>query len=558
MTYLVRLVFATFLLALLPQAHGADCSPWNITLSSQAEVDAFPGGCDRVRGTLTISGPDIENLDSLSALRGISGNFWLGDNPLLADISGLTGLTTLDRSLSILRNDLLTNVDALGALANKGPGFVEIVDNPALTNIDGLAQLTEIRGFLSIIGNAVLTDLGGLAGLQTVTGGLSLHSNDSLGSLDGLEALSSVGGNLRLTSNRNLSDIGALAGLTAVGIRLIVSSNRVLESLHGLEQLRSVGNDVTIDFNNQLTDCVAVIPLLDSYDDAAVGPGPPADPPPAGRTTAPDVGRGILIRANGGDDCASVSQVLASATPPVFSQRFSPAAISVDGVVTRSALQFTIDNRASTIRHTELAFDNTLPAGLALADPPNSAVTCSGATLSAAAGSAALSLSGGTVPAGSVCTVTIDVVAARGGLYTNQPGALTSTLTTSPAAAASLLVDDQPPAITLYGDNPLTLTRGAHFTDPGASATDARDGPVPVTVSGSVDTAAAGDYTLTYSAVDSLGNAAEVRRTVSVLSAPVEAGAPRAIPALPLLFLALSIAALAAAGCSATVRGIPR
>ncbi|MCB1675262.1 MAG: DUF5011 domain-containing protein [Halioglobus sp.] len=223
--------------------------------------------------------------------------------------------------------------------------------------------------------------------------------------------------------------------------------------------------------------------------------------------------------------------------------------------MTRSALQFTIDNRASTIRHTELAFDNTLPAGLALANPANGAITCSGATLSAASGGTALSLSGGTVLAGSVCTASVDVVAARGGLYTNQPGALTSTLTTSPAAAASLLVDDRPPAITLHSDNPLTLTLGGHFTDPGASAIDERDGPVAVTVSGSVDTDTVGDYVITYSAQDSAGNTVEAQRIATVLAAPVAPVAPRAVPAFSGLFLLLTAAALAALGCRAAHAG---
>lgn len=56
------------------------------------------------------------------------------------------------------------------------------------------------------------------------------------------------------------------------------------------------------------------------------------------------------------------------------------------------------------------------------------------------------------------------------------------------------------------------------FTDPGASASDACDTNVPVTVTGSVNVNVPGTYTLTYDAVDDSGNHADsVQRTVTVV-----------------------------------------
>ena len=70
------------------------------------------------------------------------------------------------------------------------------------------------------------------------------------------------------------------------------------------------------------------------------------------------------------------------------------------------------------------------------------------------------------------------------------------------AAINSLTDDDDssdniPPVITVTGSNPATVELGSSYNDAGATADDARDGSVPVTSSGSVDTDAVGSYTIT-------------------------------------------------------------
>jgi len=76
--------------------------------------------------------------------------------------------------------------------------------------------------------------------------------------------------------------------------------------------------------------------------------------------------------------------------------------------------------------------------------------------------------------------------------------------------------DQTGPTIALTGANPLTVALGADFTDPGATATDTSGGSRLVTQSGSVDTAAAGSYTRSYTATDTLGNVSTVTRAVVV------------------------------------------
>ena len=81
--------------------------------------------------------------------------------------------------------------------------------------------------------------------------------------------------------------------------------------------------------------------------------------------------------------------------------------------------------------------------------------------------------------------------------------------------------DTQPPVITLVGEATLVLEQGTTFVDPGATASDAVDGAVTVSVTGSVGDAP-GSYTLTYSATDRAGNQASITRTVVVQAMTTE------------------------------------
>ena len=77
--------------------------------------------------------------------------------------------------------------------------------------------------------------------------------------------------------------------------------------------------------------------------------------------------------------------------------------------------------------------------------------------------------------------------------------------------------EDVPPVITLNGAAAVNHEQGTTYIDAGAVATDTVEGILTVIVSGAVDSATAGSYTLTYSASDSAGNAAiVVTRTVTV------------------------------------------
>ncbi len=82
------------------------------------------------------------------------------------------------------------------------------------------------------------------------------------------------------------------------------------------------------------------------------------------------------------------------------------------------------------------------------------------------------------------------------------------------------VVTNQPPVITVLGENPMIVIVGTSFVDPFATAFDPEDGAVSVTATGTVDANVVGSYVITYNATDSKGLAATPKtRTVSVVPA---------------------------------------
>jgi len=83
-----------------------------------------------------------------------------------------------------------------------------------------------------------------------------------------------------------------------------------------------------------------------------------------------------------------------------------------------------------------------------------------------------------------------------------------------------VVVDNLPPVLTLNGSPSLSLTVGAVFADPGATAQDACEGSLTdqIIVGGdTVSTGAPGVFTITYTVEDGEGNQAQVSRQVEIL-----------------------------------------
>ena len=129
--------------------------------------------------------------------------------------------------------------------------------------------------------------------------------------------------------------------------------------------------------------------------------------------------------------------VIASAVP-TFSIAFSPSTIGPGSV---STLTYTIDNSAETTPVSGLAFTNTLPTGMTIANTPNAVSTCSNGNYTATSGASNISFNDYRLGKLSSCTLSIDVTSATGGTHTNTPSALTSSAGSVSAASADLIVD---------------------------------------------------------------------------------------------------------------------
>lgn len=145
---------------------------------------------------------------------------------------------------------------------------------------------------------------------------------------------------------------------------------------------------------------------------------------------------------------------------PTFSKTFLPAAIGPGSV---STLRFTITNANSSLPVTDLAFTDNLPAGVALASPPNASTTCTGGTVTAAGGGAAVSLSGGSVGTASSCLVSVDVTSGTIGSHLNVTEDLTSSAGNSGPASATLSVATDRPGFSKVF-SPGTIVRGGRST----------------------------------------------------------------------------------------------
>ncbi|HEY6248324.1 MAG TPA: Ig-like domain repeat protein, partial [Candidatus Angelobacter sp.] len=188
-----------------------------------------------------------------------------------------------------------------------------------------------------------------------------------------------------------------------------------------------------------------------------------------------DDGSGTFVVITGGTASASIAVV----APPVIAKAFAPAAIAPTGI---STLSFTITNpAANTLPENGVAFTDMLPANVVVATPNGATGNCNGGTLTAGAGSGIITLTGGTVPVGSSCVVSVNVTSSVIGSYTNTTGAVSSTNGgTGNTASATLTVGNASLSITKthVGNFPRNST-GNNYT---ITVSNANAGPTVGTV----------------------------------------------------------------------------
>lgn len=157
---------------------AVDCAPNAIFLNSQAQVTDFQTnhgpGCDTVVDQLSISGNDIADLSGLSGLTSITGKLIIAGNDALSNLNGLSGLISIGDDFAVNENPALLDFHGLSSLTSIGNSLL-IDDNDALASLYGLMSLTHIGandsfGSLTIENNASLASVGVCLPLFTFVG----------------------------------------------------------------------------------------------------------------------------------------------------------------------------------------------------------------------------------------------------------------------------------------------------------------------------------------------------------------------------------------------------
>ncbi|MBS1796884.1 MAG: cadherin-like domain-containing protein, partial [Acidobacteria bacterium] len=164
---------------------------------------------------------------------------------------------------------------------------------------------------------------------------------------------------------------------------------------------------------------------------------------------------GTVASTNGGTGLTA-SALLTAVLAPTVTKSFTPTEIALGAT---SQLSIAVQNNSATSALTGVSFTDTLPAGVTA---PNAGpfAQCGGGTLTVAAN--VITLTGGTIAAGTTCTTTLNVTGATAGVKNNTVTVDTANAGTGYTANASLTVV-APPTIA-KGFAPATVLQNNGFS----------------------------------------------------------------------------------------------
>ncbi|MBC7607248.1 MAG: T9SS type A sorting domain-containing protein [Burkholderiales bacterium] len=204
---------------------SAQCPVGNVTLSSQAEVNAFAvnfPNCTQITGNLYVTGSGITDLTPLSQINSVSGELAVYFSPSIERLNGLNGITSVG-TISLGGNAILNDISALSNLTTVS-NTLSVSNCPQLTSLNGLQGITATGGLVSLKGLGV-TDLTGLNNLASIGFFLDISYNPLLTSLNGLNNLTSIGAYLQMLNNPLLIDLTGIANINPLSITALVIRN---------------------------------------------------------------------------------------------------------------------------------------------------------------------------------------------------------------------------------------------------------------------------------------------------------------------------------------------
>ncbi len=161
-----------------------------------------------------------------------------------------------------------------------------------------------------------------------------------------------------------------------------------------------------------------------------------------------------VASTEGGNALVSNTSIIVVA-PATISKSFGAPTIPLNG---STSLNFTVANPNTTVALSGVAFTDNLPAGLNVSTPNGLSGTCGSGSITAIAGSSAIQLGGGTLPANSNCIFSVNVKGITAGVQNN----VTSTVVSLEGgigltASASVTVVAPPTFSAAFGTSPIAL-----------------------------------------------------------------------------------------------------
>jgi len=352
----------------------------------------------------------------------------------------LGGSTVTNTGPSVVTGDL--GVSPGTAITGFPPGTVVGGTTHAADAVAGQAESDTAIAYGNLAGQPCGKDLSGtdLGGL-TLTPGVYCFS-----------AAAQLTGTLTLDAKGN-SDA---AWVFQIGTSLTTASNSAVVLIDGAQQCKvfwQVGSSATLGTGTNLSGSVLALASITLTTDAKL----------TGRALAQT--GAVTLDSN---PVSIAACAVPPPIPPTLSKSFSPASIKAGG---DSTLTITLSNTDDAAAILSAPLTDTLPAGVTVAGAGST--TCTSGSVSAKLGGSAVTLLGGSIAAGSSCTVTVLVTAAAGGNYINSltAGALkTSNGGNASPAVATLSVTApvsilptlgkafSPDVITAGGVSTLTIT----------------------------------------------------------------------------------------------------
>ncbi|KAI9094629.1 hypothetical protein DFS34DRAFT_628536 [Phlyctochytrium arcticum] len=271
----------------LPAPAGSTCgvlNQWSYAENAAALKALIPATCTNFLGSLKITGGDIVDLNALANiqsiqlsldlavtslktltglanLRTVGENFFIHDNPQLANVFGLNTLTSVAGGLLIYQNPVLVSIAGLASLtsinADKSPKYqfgLSIYSNPRLAGLDGIENLKSVGMMVDLRNNTLLTTIDKIPAGPFAINAISIEGMPNLKSLAPLSAFNS-GVNGTAVSISRLDSLTSLDGLKLATIsNLTITHNGLLADVKALSTIKVAGPSVVVDDNSKLCD----------------------------------------------------------------------------------------------------------------------------------------------------------------------------------------------------------------------------------------------------------------------------------------------------------------